>query len=805
MFKNYLKIALRSIWRNKVFSSINILGLAIGLATCMLIMLYVQNELSYDRYNTKADQIVRVVFKGQVQGQKMKEANVMPPVAKTLQNDYAEVEQATRLMTAGTPAIVYGDHAFTDEPLAFVDSNFLDVFTLPLVQGNKKTVLQQPNSIVITTDAAHKFFGNENAIGKTLFLKNAGTIFMVTGVIKPVPVNSHFRFSLFASMAAVPDAESGSWMTSGFFTYLVLQKGYDFHKLQAKLPQVVEKYMGPPLKQSMGISLAMFRKQGNDIGFLLQPLTDIHLHSDFTGDLAAYGDIRYVYIFSAVAVFMLLIACINFINLSTAGASKRAREVGIRKVLGSRKGQLVRQFMMESLVITGVALLLALIIVRVALPYFSRLSGIELSMNFLSDPLLLAALLLLVAITGLLAGSYPAFYLSAFNPVSVIKGKFFGGKQSKWLRRGLVVFQFFISITLIVGTLVVFRQLSYINNIQLGYDKNNVLILPDTGLSGDKAALLRQQIAADSRVENVTSSGYIPVGPSYGNNFFLHPQTNASQIKTLRYDVEYNYLATLGMQLAYGRNFSKVFATDSSGIILNETAVRAFGWSNDALNKTLTHFDNRGAATTYHVIGVIKDFHFKSLHERISPLVMTLSTTNSTLIVKANTTDISGLLSSVKQHWQAINPDAPFTYSFLDDRYANAYKSEANTGYILAIFAGLTIFIACLGLFGLATFTANQRTKEIGVRKVLGASVKSIVLLLSGDFLKLVCLAFVIAAPVSWYIMSKWLQDFAYRTPMGWQIYLFAAVIAVCIAIATISVQAIKAAIANPVKSLRTE
>jgi putative ABC transport system permease protein len=806
MIKNYFKIAFRNLWRNKAFSAINIFGLAIGIATCLIIMLFVQNELSYDRFNKKADQMVRVVFRGTVEGQKMKEANVMPPVARTLLNNYPEVKQATRLQQGGSPIVVYGDKSFKEDAFAYVDPNFFMVFTLPLLEGDPKTALQQPNTIVITEAIAHKYFGNNDPLGKVLTFKDRNTSFKVTGLIDKVPVNSHFHFDLFASMKNVPDATSNSFMTSGYYTYLVLDKGYDYKKLEAKLPQLVDKYIGPQLQQGMGISMAQFRQKGNDIGLYLQPLTDIHLHSDFTNDLEPEGDIRYVYIFSAIALFMLLIACINFMNLSTAGASKRAREVGIRKVLGSLKMELVRQFLIESILLTTIALVLAIVFANLALPFFNSFSGKELSLQFTSNPWILPGLLVMVIITGIFAGSYPAFFLSSFKPAAVLKGKFSSGKKTLGLRSGLVVFQFFISIVLIAGTTIVYRQLAYIQNVKLGYDKNQVIVLPETWLLGKNQDAFYNEILQDPRVVNVSISGYLPAGDSYGNNFFIYPGNNQAQlVKTLRYDVDYNYLATLGMKMVYGRNFSKDFGTDSSGIIINETAAKAMGCGQNALDKIISSRDNNGIQKSYHVIGVVKDFHFKSMHELISPLVMLLGHGAGTMIVKAKTKDIAGLLANMKKNWASLSAEGPMSYSFLDERVQKTYEAEQKMGFILGIFAGLTILVACLGLFGLVTFTAEQRTKEIGIRKVLGAGVPGIVQLLSKDFLKLVFVSILLATPVAWWAMNKWLQDFAYRITISWWMFAIAGAVAILIALFTVSFKEIKAAMANPVKSLRSE
>ncbi|UHG92173.1 ABC transporter permease [Spirosoma oryzicola] len=807
MLQNYIKIAWRNLVRNRVFSAINIIGLSLGIATCLLISLFVLDELSYDRYNEKADRMVRVIFRGSSAGGKMNEAHVMPPTAQTLKADYPEVQEATRIRLGGTPVVTVDTKTFRDAAVAFTDSNFFQVFTLPLLEGSAKTALVRPNTAVITKAMARNYFGNEDPVGKVITMKSWNASYQITGVVEQVPVNSHFHFDLFLSMASLPEAKSSSWVTSEFFTYLVLPSGYDYRKLEVKLPQVVEKYVGPQLQQSMGMSLAQFRQKGNDIGLYLQPLTDIHLHSDFAYDLSASGNIQYVYIFGAIALFMLLIACINFMNLSTAGASKRAKEVGIRKVLGSMQQSLTNQFLVESLLLTAIALLLAVGVVYLALPAFNELSGKALTLNFLTTGWLLPALLFFGLLVGILAGSYPAFFLASFRPVAVLKGSLFkGNSKSIGVRSGLVVFQFFVSIILMVGTTVVYRQLDYIQNKKLGYSKDQVLVMTETSLLGKNEAVFRDQIARDSRVVNVSTSGYLPAGPSNNNNFFVYPEANSTQlVKTLRYDVDYEYIPTLGMELAAGRNFSKAYGTDSTGVILNETAAKTLGWANKALGRTITHADNQGHTTSLRVIGVVKDFHFKSLHEPISPLVMTLGQTGGTVIAKVKTKDITGLLASLKTQWNQLTTDAPFTYAFLDERFNDTYRAEQKIGQILGLFAGLTIFVACLGLFGLATFTAEQRTKEIGVRKVLGASVMGIIALLSKDFLKLVAIALVAAIPVSWYLMDRWLQDFAYKISIDGWTFALAGALSVGIALLTVSSQSIKAALVNPVRSLRSE
>jgi putative ABC transport system permease protein len=814
MLRNYIKIALRNLRRNKLFSAINIFGLALGLATCLVILLFVQHELSYDRYNEKADQIVRVVIRGVMQGGELKEGNIMPPVAKTMKRDFPEVLDATRLRNMGMPRVSYGDKTFREDKIAFVDSNFFQVFTLPLLKGNAKSALSQPNSVVITRAVAKKYFGDADPIGKILEFKDAHATLTVTGMIDAVPEASHFHFGFFAALSVLPESRSESWMDSNFYTYLVLPKGYDYRKLEAKLPQMMEKYAGPQMQKAMGLTMEQFRAKGNSIGLYLQPLADIHLHSDVTLDLEPAGDIRYVYIFSAIAVFMLLIACINFMNLSTAGASKRSREVGIRKVLGSQRIELIRQFLAESLLLTIIAMALALGIVWLTLPFFNHLTQQQLTLDLTRNAWALPGLLLFGLLTGLLAGSYPAFFLSGFNPIAVLKNRNSGSGKSAGLRSGLVVFQFFISICLIVGTTVVYKQLSYIRHKKLGYDRDQVMVVQESFWLGKNVDVFRQQLRQDPRVASVSASGYLPAGSTYNNNFFVSPDQNDKLVKTLRYEVDQYYLGTLGMELAQGRNFSPAFGADSSGAILNQTAVRAFGWDKqsdgvktgsmkDVIGRTISKMDN-GVKQTWHVIGVVKDFNFRSLHERITPVVMTLGGDNGTTIVKVRTADVAGVLASTKKLWTGLKAEAPFSWSFLDDRFNDTYKAEQNVGLILTIFAGLTIFVACLGLFGLATFTAEQRTREIGIRKVLGADVLGIVRLLSTDFLKLVLLAFLLAAPVAWFAMNKWLEDFAYRISISWGVFLLAAFLALTITIITISFRAIRAATANPAATLRT-
>jgi putative ABC transport system permease protein len=806
MFQNYIKIAWRNLVRNRLFSAINIVGLAIGLASFMLISLYVLDELNFDRFNVKADQIVRVVFKGSMNGGKINESHVMPPVAQALKSDYPEIVDATRLHQGGYPKVLIGDRQFTGDAMAFVDSNFFSVFTLPLIEGSTATALLAPNSVVITRKLADKYFGKQSAIGKILKFKGSDEPYRITAVMKEVPRNAHFHYDMFIAMSGLAEARSTSWMQSEFFTYLVLQKGYDYKKLEAKLPLSVDKYMGPQIRTAMGMSINDFRKSGNHVGLFLQPLTQIHLHSDSGYDLGQPGDIKYVYIFGAVAGIMLLIACINFMNLSTAGASKRAREVGVRKVMGSDKSELIWQFLLESILLTSISLLMAAAFGIATLPLFNALTGKELTLEPDIFPFLLPSLLLLGLTVGALAGSYPAFFLSSFKPISVLKGKITSERGSMGLRSGLVVVQFFISISLIIGTAVVYQQLKFIQNKKLGYQKDQVLILSEAWALGKNQDVFRSELLQDPRVVRISTSGYVPAGPSYNNNYLIYPDDRTTQlVHTIRYEVDTEYIPALGMEMAYGRNFSKEFGNDTTGVILNESAANVLGWKDKALNHTISRTSSEGETKTFRVIGVVKDFHFRSLHEKITPLVMTLGNGAGTMIVKIRPEETTGLLSSMTDTWNSFKPDQPFSYTFLNERFHNTYKAEQKTGQILGLFAALTIFVACLGLFGLATFTAEQRTREIGVRKVLGASVASIVTMLSRDFIKLVGIAMLIAMPVAWYVMDRWLRDFEYHIGVSWEVFVLAGVLTSGVALLTVSFQSIKAALLDPVKSLKAE
>ncbi|HTE28818.1 MAG TPA: ABC transporter permease [Chryseolinea sp.] len=807
MYKSYFKIGWRNLLRNKSLFVINITGLAMGIATCLIIMLFVVDELSFDRYNEKADQIMRIVLKGHMNGEAIKEAVTPAPVAQTLKNEFPEVVSATRLRRMGTPKVTYNNNTFRGDRFAYVDPNFFHVFTLPLIRGDARTALAEPHTEVITQEQALKYFGNEDPLDKILDLKETGEQFKVTGVIAMVPANSHFHFDLFASMTGVDDAKENNWMASQYFNYVVLAKGADCQKFETKLPAIIAKYMGPQVAQ-MGMTFEKFKENGNDIGLYVQPLTDIHLHSNLTSqtELEAGGDVKSVYIFTAVAVFMLLIACINFMNLSTAGATKRNKEVGVKKVLGSQRSQLVQQFLIESFISSAVAMGLASLLVIVALPLFNQLSGKSLNTSFLFSGNVLLALGLLLIVIALFAGSYPAFYLSSIRPIAALKNRMMTGARSKGIRSGLVVFQFVISAGLILAIIIVNNQMSFIQNKEVGYDRDQMLILRESYLLGNKEEAFRNQLLSDPRVESITRSAFVPAGPTDDNMTGVYPGQNQEALRrTMIYNIDDQYISTMGMKLLVGRNFSETPKLDSLNVIINETAVKTFSLGDNPIGQTLTaNFGEEGAKRTLTVIGVIKDFHFRSLHETIAPLIM-LNSPYGGLIIRAKTGKMAGLISSIEKKWKGFDVEDPFSYALLNELYNETYLAEQKTGSILKIFGLLTIFVACLGLFGLVTFTAEQRVKEIGIRKVLGADVTQIVSMLSKDLLVLVTISFVIAFPLGYFLMNKWLQDFAYKIEIHWWVYALAGLTTLLIAFFTMSFKTVSSALANPVESLRSE
>ncbi|WP_179413800.1 ABC transporter permease [Mucilaginibacter sp. E4BP6] len=810
MIKNYIKTAFRSLQKNKGFTAINVLGLALGLAACLLIVFYVVDELSYDKYNVNASRIYRVNEDLKLGDNKVQYAVCMAPLAQTLKTDFPDVENAVRLKKIGDMHVTKGTESILEDNALFADPSIFDVFTLPVIYGDKKTALTEPNTVVITEDMAKKYFGRLNVVGENLIIDgNLQKPIKVTAVIKNIPEQSHFHADFLVSMASNPDSRSIEWLRSDYNTYVLMRKGANYKKLEAQFPQFLRKYSGGQMQQELNMSYDTFEKNGSFFRLNMIPLTDIHLHSNptVTGELGINGNIEYVYIFSAIAIFILLIACVNFMNLSTARSANRAREVGVRKVLGSPRKHLVLQFLAESTMVTFIAVVIALAAALLLLPAFNHFAGKNIVISSHTLVWLAPSALIAILLIGFLAGLYPAFFLSAFNPMQVLKGKISAGFKGGALRSFLVVLQFSISIFLIIGTLVIYNQLHYIQNRDLGYNRDQVLIIQHAFELGDHAKIFKQEIKQLPGVTNATLSGYLPVKSSRGTGIF-YKEAVADPKKSLFpqiWSVDEDYISTLGMKIKSGRNFSAQMPSDSNAIVINETAAKFLGFT-DPANK-IVYRSSGGPNPTYKpytIIGMVKDFNFSSLHDNISPVVMQLNTDNSSLSIKVNTVNIPALLSQIEAKWKDFTP-AHLQYSFMDQDFDAMYRSEQRIGTIFIAFTTLAILIACLGLFGLAAYAAEQRTKEIGVRKVLGASIMNIASMLSLDFIKLVCISILIASPVAWYLMQKWLQDFAYRINIQWWVIAIAGFAAILIAFITISFQSIKAAIANPVNSLRSE
>jgi putative ABC transport system permease protein len=810
MFSNFLKIAWRNLVKNKTFSIINIVGLAIGLACFLLIALYVSDEVSYDRFHKKADRIYRVDADIVFGGTQLRLAVASDAMGPTLKKDYPQVEQYVRFYNSdGFKRIRKGDVYISEYNISRVDSTFFDVFDCKVLAGDPNTALDDPNTVVINESTAQKYFASSDVVGKTLETLEGGdkVQYKVTAVIADMPHNSHFKFDMLFSMDGL-DYPWNNFLSNNFQTYVVLKEGVTGEEFSRNFSQVIMKYVFPQAKQFMEInSMEEFEKAGNKVSYSLTPLTDIHLRSDRTAELGVNGDIQYVYIFSAVALLILLIACINFMNLSTARSAKRAREVGIRKVMGTGRKTLIRQFLVESTLTALIALLIGIVMGWLLMPYFNSISGKELSILSLFNGSFIVFLVLLPLVVGIVAGSYPAFFLSSFQPIKVLKGKFNAGSKKSVLRNTLVVFQFFASIFLMVGTLVVYRQLNYIHNAKVGFQKEQVLVLNNTGSLREKGNAFMNDVLAMQDVKSGTWSGYLPVAASSRNDitFSKDAVMDASNGFNMQIWVaDENYIPTIGMEIIKGRNFSREMQTDSSGIVLNEKAASMLGYD-DPIGKKIYANDGNGSMQEYMILGVVKNFNYESLRKNVGPLCLTLGRSRWTAAFKVSTANLNGLISQIETKWKAINPEIPFSYRFLEDSFNEMYSAERRIGRVALSFAVLAILIACLGLFGLATYMAEQRTKEVGVRKVLGASVGNIVAMLSKDFLQLVLIASVIAFPVAWWAMNTWLQDFAFRINIGWWIFIAAGAVALLIAILTVSFQAIRAALANPVKSLRTE
>ncbi len=803
MFRNYLIVGIRNLLRHKGYSSINVLGLAIGIACCILILLYVQDELSYDRYHEKSDRIYRLVESATIAGRPIEAAVTPPPWAPVMAEEFPEIEQITRLKPPGSRWLIrYEENRFYERYFVFADSSVFDIFTIPLVQGNAKTALAEPGAVVLSESMAAKYFGDENPVGKVITGDDLYE-FTITGIMEDMPGNSHFHFDFLASYVSLAPFnlynEPSTMQNQGFnhdvFTYLLLREGQEPEDLERKFPEFLDRHLGDML-ESIGIVARPF----------LQPITDIHLHSNMEAELGPNSDIRYVYIFSSLAVFVLLIACVNFMNLSTARSARRAQEVGIRKVLGAQRQQLIRQFTGESIFLSVIALFIALAVVHLLLPPFNAVSGKSLAMDYQSI-WLVPTLVAIALLTGIVAGGYPAFILSSFRPVAVLTGALKAGAAQSLLRKTLITFQFIVSIIMITGTVVVLDQLEYMQTKNLGFDKENVVIvrLPDAeaikGYTAFKNAVLQYP-----EILNASTSTSVPGGQPSLN---LVTPEGVPEDQSPVYQViwsDYDFIETLGVEMAAGRTFSREFGSDSTACLINMASVRSLGWENP-IGRTFKITGMQDSSPPFEVIGVMEDFHNKSLHQPIEPLMIRLlSEAASFMEIRIQGNNVTRGLEILEEQWRKIYPSHPaMDYSFLDADLERLYIAEQRMGSVFVAGAILSIFISCLGLLGLSSFMSEQRTREIGVRKVLGATISNVVLLLSRDFTKLILLAFVVGAPAAYYVMHTWLDNFPYRVELSLGVFALSGLAALLIAWLTVGYQAFRAAASNPADALHAE
>ncbi len=793
MLKNYLLTAYRNSLKNKLYAGINVLGLAIGITCCLFIALYVQHEQSYDQFHQKKDRIYKVYRTTDRDGYQ-EVGPTSPPYAEALLNDFSEEIEATVRVMPRSGLIIAGEKAFTGDDISFVGRDFLQVFTFPLLQGDPATALSEPGSVVLTEAMAQKYFGNVDPIGKELEYENEYPL-VVTGVLAAVPENSHLTFDFLTSVHLFEKEEwFTGWWNNNMVTYVLAKEGVTEAALEVQFPAFMEKYLGDD-----------FERLGIRLGLTLSPLTEIYFSNTVQFDMwTKHGNRAMTYIFLVVAVFILLIACINFMNLATARAARRATEVGVRKSLGANRSDLIYQFFGESFLTAFVAMLFTIVLMTVLLPFFNQFAEVNLTLS-LDDGIAFPALLFgTVLVVGLLAGSYPALFLSAFVPAKALKGGNQIGAKGNYLRKGLVVFQFVISIVLMVAVLVVVQQMDYVQDKQLGFDKERVMLLEiDNNEIYEQRETFKDQLRQNARIAQVTTASGEPGG--FHDLYTFDVQGHEEEVIMNTLFTDENYLETMGLTLLAGRNFSEDRQTDEAeAIIINETAARRLEWSpEEALGKEVT---NPFADTIpRRVVGVVEDYHFASLHNEIDPLAIMLGNDERIIAIKMTPGAVKPVISLVEDTWTSMVSQHPFAFTFLDESYDQLYRSEQKQGQIFTLFAGIAVFIACLGLFGLVTFVAEQRTKEVGVRKVLGASVLQLIHLLTKDFAILVVIALVIASPIAYFVMQQWLSDFAYRITLQPMVFIVAGLAALLIALLTVSWQSARAALANPADSLRNE
>jgi len=804
MIRNFLSVSLRNLIKQKGYLLINVFGLAIGLTSFIFISLYVISELSYERFFSNNENIYRVYITGRMAGQDINQVYTAEPMAATMIKDYPQIKQVTRVAVRGAWLIRYEDVKFNEDGVLFADSTFFDIFDFSFVQGDPKTALKEPKSMVMTESYARKYFGEENALGKQLHVEEDSVLYTVTAVIKDLPFNTHFDFDLLASLNSIRPYGEGMWVSHNYITYVMLNDGTDVNKLDKDLEDLVFTYVGPQIEQFLGITIEDFHNAGNFFTYHLESVNDIHLRAgNKDGDFNVNSDIIYVYIFSIIALLILIIAIINFINLSTAQSAGRAKEVGIRKVSGSTKGSLIFQFLSESVILTIVSMIIALVMVKFLFPSFLTLTGKNFELTSLFGVKGIFFLIALTLITGIVSGLYPAFILAKFRPAEVLKGSVSRGAKSSGLRSVLVVVQFTVSIFIIIGTFVVYQQLNYMQNQNLGFDDEQLLMLRRPDALKDKIEIFKE-IATDIQgVESLANARGIP-GKQYSNNAFNKEDDPDKNNYLLQQNwVSFGYPETMGFELVEGRFFSRDFPTDSTGALINETAVKMLGWDYPVVGNILLQPGGR----KFTVIGVMKDYHNRSLQSPVEPVCLNAMQGNMEgyLCIRINTRDIQKTIKEVENLWYDYVATQPFQYFFFDDDFNKQYESEVRISRIFIVFAVLAILIACLGLLGLIAYTTTVRTKEIGIRKVHGASVNNIIRILSTEVIKLILISTLVAWPIAYFASKYWLQDFATRIKLNPVIFISAVVIALITAWLTIGIQAIRAANRNPADSLRYE
>jgi putative ABC transport system permease protein len=806
MLKNLIRYSLRSFKRQRAYIIINILGLSIGIACSLLIALYVINEASYDKFNTKRDRIYRAILNGKIGGQEVTVASSPAIMGPVIIKEFPEIEDYLRMNGYGPTVLEYNNQTFTEDHLVEADSSFFNFFSIPVLKGDLKNLLNAPHKVVLSESTAKKIFGNENPIDKPIKIGSDTVRYIITGIMADVPQNSHFEANAVSSFITNPRSKNPTWMSNSFSTYLLLKPNTSYKTVDAKFPALMQKYVGPEIQQYTGISLDDFIAQGNKYRFYLQNLTDIHTDTSIQQEFKASVDPKYLKIFGSIAILIVLIAAINFMNLSTAQASRRAKEVGIKKVGGSTKGMLITQFLFESFILSFIALILSVIFITATLPYFNNLLGAKLVLNLFAPWYTIPSLILFAVFVGFLAGSYPALFLSSFNPYEVLKGSVQNSTRNGRLRRILVVFQFAVSILLIVGTMVMYRQIKYMLNKDLGFNKEQLIVINRAEALGTKMKAFKEIVKNIPGVVNISSSTAIPGRTNNNNGYMMEGRKDETFLMATSW-VDYNFLDTYGMTLASGRSFNESFTSDKDACIINETARKDFKVTDIEKTRFMEPRDS-GKVHYLPVIGVVKNFNYESLRNPIGPYILKFQDDNmfwGYITVRLLPQNYTKTISAIEDKWKEFVSNNPLQYYFLDADFELMYKQEKQNAQMAVIFSILAIFIASLGLFGLTSFTVEQRTKEIGVRKAMGSSVAGIYLVISREIIILVSVSALVAWPVVYYWAGKWLENFYYKINPGFFTFVIGLIIALGIAILTISYRIMRAARVNPAQSLKYE